>query len=47
MAARTGRDRGHLSRIERGQAGASENTLRVIAEALAVPVAAINREEVS
>jgi transcriptional regulator with XRE-family HTH domain len=47
LAQRTGRDRGHLSRIERGEAGASEDTLRSIAAALSVPVAAINREEQS
>jgi transcriptional regulator with XRE-family HTH domain len=47
LAVQTGRDRGHLSRIERGKAGASEDTLRSIAAALSVPVAAINREEQS
>jgi transcriptional regulator with XRE-family HTH domain len=45
VAARTGRDVGFLSRLERGQSGASEETLRRIAAALTVPVAAINREE--
>ncbi|MFD7410652.1 helix-turn-helix domain-containing protein [Kitasatospora purpeofusca] len=39
------RDSSHISRIERGLAGASETALRQIAAALGVPVAAINREE--
>ncbi|GAA1074021.1 transcriptional regulator with XRE-family HTH domain [Kitasatospora gansuensis] len=41
----TGYNRGYLSRVERRLAGASDHTLRGIAEALEVPVAAINREE--
>ncbi|WP_159400882.1 helix-turn-helix domain-containing protein [Streptomyces sp. NRRL B-24484] len=41
------RDPSHISRIERGKAGASEEALRRIAGALGVPVAAINREEQS
>ncbi|WP_158516438.1 helix-turn-helix domain-containing protein [Kitasatospora sp. MBT66] len=41
------RDPSHISRIERGLAGASETALRQIAGALDVPVAAINREEAS
>ncbi|MGW3072314.1 helix-turn-helix domain-containing protein [Kitasatospora sp. NPDC001132] len=45
LALRTGRDRSHLSRVERGLAGASEETIRAIAAALSVPVAALNREE--
>ncbi|MGE7432788.1 helix-turn-helix domain-containing protein [Kitasatospora sp. NPDC001175] len=45
VAARTSRDAGFLSRVERGESGASEDTLRRIAAALTVPVAAINREE--
>ncbi|MFG2913294.1 helix-turn-helix domain-containing protein [Kitasatospora sp. NPDC048298] len=45
LALRTGRDRSFLSRVERGLAGASEETIRAIAAALAVPVAALNREE--
>lgn len=44
LARQTGRDRGHLSRIERGQAGASETTVRRIAEALGVPIAAITHD---
>ncbi|WP_167574105.1 helix-turn-helix domain-containing protein [Kitasatospora cheerisanensis] len=36
---------GHLSRLERGVAGVSDQGLRRIAAALDVPVAAINREE--
>ncbi|WP_158515453.1 helix-turn-helix domain-containing protein [Kitasatospora sp. MBT63] len=47
LAARISRDPSHLSRIERGLAGASETTLRTVAAALDVPVAAINREESS
>ena len=45
LGQQTGRDYGHLARIERGTAGASEDTLRSIARVLQVPVAAINREE--
>ncbi|MFJ5070190.1 helix-turn-helix domain-containing protein [Kitasatospora sp. NPDC088556] len=45
LALRTGRDRSFLSRIERGLAGASDETIRTIAKALNVPTAAINREE--
>lgn len=41
------RSRGFLSQVERGLCGASEETLHRIAVALDVPVAAINREEVS
>ena len=41
------RDRSFLSRIERGRSGARPETLRQIAMGLGVPVAAINREEVS
>lgn len=41
------RSRGFLSQVERGLCGASEETLRQIAVALDVSVAAINREEVS
>jgi transcriptional regulator with XRE-family HTH domain len=44
---RTGLDRGFLSRVERGQRGASDEELRLIAKAMDVPVAAINREEES
>ncbi|WP_075779376.1 helix-turn-helix domain-containing protein [Streptomyces acidiscabies] len=35
----------HLSRLERGQVGMGEQGLRRIADAMGVPVAAINREE--
>jgi len=45
LAVRTGRDRSFLSRVERGLSGASDTTIRDIAHALQVPVAAINREE--
>ncbi len=45
LGQQTGRDYGHLARIERGTAGAGEETLRSIARVLQVPVAAINREE--
>ena len=44
---RTGLDRGFLSRVERGLRAADEKQLRLIAEAMSVPVAAINREEQS
>jgi transcriptional regulator with XRE-family HTH domain len=47
LAELTRRDRGFLSTVERGTCGASEETLRRLAVALGVPVAAINREEVS
>jgi transcriptional regulator with XRE-family HTH domain len=47
LATKTGRDRGFLSLVERGRAGASEDTVRAIADALQIPVAAINREEMS
>lgn len=45
LAALTQRDRGFLSRVERGLCGASEDTLRAVADALSVPISAINREE--
>ncbi|MFF2612656.1 helix-turn-helix domain-containing protein [Kitasatospora sp. NPDC058046] len=45
LARLAARDPSHLSRIERGLAGASQSALRQIAVALEVPVAAINREE--
>jgi transcriptional regulator with XRE-family HTH domain len=45
LSALVGKDRGYLSKVERGLQGASEATLREIAVALNVPVAAINREE--
>jgi transcriptional regulator with XRE-family HTH domain len=44
---RTGLDRSFLSRLERGERGATEDQLRAIARAMDVPVAAINREEQS
>lgn len=44
---RTGLNRGFLSRLERGLGGADEDQLRLIADAMKVPVAAINREEES
>lgn len=47
LAMRADLDRSFISRIERGRTGASEKTLRGIAAALHVPVAAINREELS
>ncbi|WP_443067997.1 helix-turn-helix domain-containing protein [Streptomyces sp. NBC_01356] len=46
-AARAGCDPSHLSRLERREAGMGEEGLRRLAEALDVPVAAINREEES
>ncbi|XUL91033.1 helix-turn-helix domain-containing protein [Streptomyces galilaeus] len=45
VASRAGCAASHLSRLERGQAGMAEEGLRRLAEALTVPVAAINREE--
>lgn len=45
LAERIGRDRGHLSRLERGQAGASDETVRRIAAALEVPTDAITHKE--
>jgi transcriptional regulator with XRE-family HTH domain len=47
LAMRAELDRSFISRIERGRTGASEKSLRGIAAALHVPVAAINREELS
>jgi transcriptional regulator with XRE-family HTH domain len=47
MAQLARRDRGFLSEVERGLCGASDETLRRIAVALDLPVAAINREEMS
>lgn len=45
MQAVTGLDRGHLSRLERGLAGASDETIRRCALALDVPVAAITHDD--
>ncbi|MFC4033685.1 helix-turn-helix domain-containing protein [Streptomyces polygonati] len=44
MQAKTGIDRGHLSRLERGLAGASDDTIRRYALALDVPTAAITHD---
>jgi transcriptional regulator with XRE-family HTH domain len=44
MQALTGLDRGHLSRLERGLAGASDETIRRYARALGVPTAAITHD---
>jgi transcriptional regulator with XRE-family HTH domain len=44
MQTLTGVDRGHLSRLERGLAGASDDTIRRCAHALGVPVAAITHD---
>jgi transcriptional regulator with XRE-family HTH domain len=44
---RTGLPRSLLSRVERGERTADEPQLRAIADAMGVPVAAINREEES
>lgn len=41
---RTGLDKGYLSKLERGQRGASPATLRHIATAMNVPLEAITRE---
>ncbi|MEW1859063.1 helix-turn-helix transcriptional regulator [Streptomyces sp. NPDC088194] len=41
----TGLDRGHLSRLERGLVGASDDTIRRCAHALDVPVAAITHDD--
>lgn len=45
LSALTGRNRGHLSKLERGLAGASDETVERIAGALAVPTAAITHKE--
>ncbi|WP_329131416.1 helix-turn-helix domain-containing protein [Streptomyces sp. NBC_01476] len=45
LACLTGRHRSHLSRIERGLAGASSETEERIARALGVPEAAITHKE--
>jgi hypothetical protein len=45
MQALTGLDRGHLSRLERGLAGASDETILRCARVLDVPVAAITHED--
>lgn len=45
MQALTGLDRGHLSRLERGLAGASDDTIRRCARALDVPTAAITHDD--
>ena len=45
LAQQVGRDRGHLSRIERDEAGASVQTIQRIAQALGVPPAAITHKE--
>lgn len=46
MQRRTGLDRGYLSRLERGRAGASDHTIRRYAEALTgVPTSAITHKE--
>ncbi|MFI0827188.1 helix-turn-helix domain-containing protein [Streptomyces roseolus] len=47
LAASAGLHHTHLSRVERGEAGVGEANLRAIADVLGVPVAAINREELS
>ncbi|WP_405703032.1 helix-turn-helix domain-containing protein [Streptomyces sp. NBC_01383] len=44
LAQLIGRDPGYLSRIEAEQRGAADETLRDIAKALKVPLAAITRE---
>lgn len=41
---RTGLTRSFLSRLERGDRGASQSTLQLIAAALDIPVAAIEKE---
>jgi transcriptional regulator with XRE-family HTH domain len=45
LARRTGIDRGHLSRVERGLAGLSDEHIGEVAHALAVPNAAITASE--
>jgi transcriptional regulator with XRE-family HTH domain len=46
MQRRTGLDRGYLSRLERGLAGASDDTIHRYAEALDdVPITAITHKE--
>jgi len=43
---RTGLDRGYLSRLERGERGASLSTLLLIATALNVPPKALTSEDI-
>ncbi|UED83103.1 helix-turn-helix domain-containing protein [Streptomyces profundus] len=45
LARLTGLDRGHLSRLERGLAGASEVTLQRIASTLGVPISDLLRND--
>ncbi|MEU8316668.1 MULTISPECIES: helix-turn-helix domain-containing protein [Actinomycetes] len=45
LSRETGLDRGYLSRLERGLAGARAGTVERIAAALEVPTAAITHEE--
>lgn len=45
MAERTGFNKGYLSRLETGETGASEETLRSIADWLGVSVEAISHPE--
>ncbi|AEW94654.1 MULTISPECIES: helix-turn-helix domain-containing protein [Streptomycetaceae] len=45
LSRRTGLDRGYLSRLERGLAGASDGTVRRVAAGLDVPQEAITHEE--
>ncbi|SDN90034.1 Helix-turn-helix [Actinacidiphila guanduensis] len=44
MQALTGLDRGYLSRLERGLAGASDDTIRRCAAALDAPIDAITHD---
>lgn len=45
LSADTGIDKGHLSRVERGLAGLSDERIEQVAEALHVTPAAITHEE--
>jgi transcriptional regulator with XRE-family HTH domain len=45
LAKAIGRDPGYLSRVENGQQGAGDGTLRLYAKRLGVPIAAIVHEE--
>lgn len=47
LARLTGRHRSHISRLERGMAGASDETVDRIARALDVPEAAITHKELT
>jgi transcriptional regulator with XRE-family HTH domain len=47
LSAKTGIDRGHLSRVERGLAGLGDANIRKVAEALDATPADITHQEIS